>query len=94
MAKRAPRPRRKGRLYRSRRAPKKAAGKLQKAADEAVLSLQKTSAEASATIRSAIGEANEKILEVTKSAIKEMVGEKEAEFFDLGPLKERWTKKE
>ena len=71
-----------------------AAGKLQKAADEAVLSLQKTSAEASATISIAIGEANEKILKVTASAIKEMVGEEKAEFFNLGPLKERWAKKE
>jgi len=45
-------------------------------------------------IRIAIGEANEKFLKVTALAIKEIIGEEEAEFFNLGPLKERRAKKE
>ncbi|MCH7866040.1 MAG: hypothetical protein IIC56_12590, partial [Proteobacteria bacterium] len=68
--------------------------KAEKASEEGVFPLQKTSAEASASIRRAIGEANKEILEVTESAIMEMAGKGEVEFFDLGPLKERWAKKE
>ena len=74
------------------RAASQAADKIQKVAEEAVVMAKAAARDATASVQRAIGDANQKILEVTQSAITETVGESEVEFFDLAPLKERWSK--
>ena len=76
------------------RASTQAAAKIQKASEEAQLSMRKAAKKAAIMINEAIDEANEKIIRTTKKAIVDAVGEEEAEFFDLGPLKEKWVNRE
>ncbi len=76
------------------RASTRAAARIQKASEEAQLSMRKAAKKAATMINEAIDEANEKIIRTTEKAIVDAVGEEEAEFFDLGPLKEKWAERE
>ena len=76
------------------RASMLAVAKIQKASEDAQLSMRKASKKAATLINEAIDEANEKIIRTTEKAILDAVGKEEAEFFDLGPLKEKWVKRE
>lgn len=70
----------------------KANEKIQKAADEAILTIKKASKNVAMMINEAIDNANEKILHTASTAIANVVGIDEAQFFNLAPLKERWGK--
>ncbi|MBT3361956.1 MAG: hypothetical protein HN403_20220, partial [Rhodospirillales bacterium] len=66
---------------------------IQAASQEAALTMKKAIAKANRVINSAIEEANEAILQAVSQALASTVGEEEAEFFDLAPLKEKWGKR-
>ena len=55
---------------------------------------EKATAKANGLISDAIDEANEKILQAATQALSNTVGEEETEFFNLGPLKEKWGKRQ
>jgi len=67
--------------------------KIQRASDEAILTIKKASKTVSIMINDAIDAANEKIFRTAETEIAKAVGEEEAEFFDLAPLKDRWAKR-
>ena len=68
----------------------KAFAEFQKVADDAVITVKKAAAKATEMVHMSINEANKKILDATSEAIRMTVGEEEATFFDLGPLKAEW----
>ena len=66
-----------------------AATKIQKVSDEAIATVKEAARVAAASVERAIGDANKKMLEVTQTSITETVGDKEAEFYDLGSLRDK-----
>ena len=72
------------------RAATEAAAKIQQASEEAIVTAKEAARDAAASVERAIGNANEKILEVTQTTITQTVGAKEAEFYDLGSLRDKW----
>ncbi len=66
-----------------------AADKIQKVSDEAIATVKEAARVAAASVESAIGDANEKMLEVTQTTITQTVGAKEAEFYDVGSLRDK-----
>jgi len=66
-----------------------AADKIQKVFDEAIATVKEAARVAAASVESAIGDANEKILEVTQTSITQTVGAEEAEFYDLGSIRDK-----
>ena len=75
------------------RAVEQATAKLHKAAEEAIVMMEKATRDATVSVELAINDANEKIFEVTQSAIMDTVGAEESEYFDLDSLKHKWGKK-
>ncbi|NQU59543.1 MAG: hypothetical protein HQ512_00265 [Rhodospirillales bacterium] len=76
------------------RVAEEATAKLHKAAEEAIELVEKAAREATVTIERAIDDANEKIFEVTESAIVNAVGAEEVEYFDIDALKKKWGRKD
>ena len=69
--------------------PTEAAAKIQEVAEKAIVTAKEAARDAAASVESAIGDANEKMLEVTQTTITQTVGAKEAEFYDLGSLRDK-----
>ena len=70
---------------------KKATAQFKKAIDEAVISVRKAVATEVKLIHDSINAANEKILQAATTVIQKTVGEKEAAFFDVTPLTNKWV---
>mgnify|MGYP001218802235 CR=1 FL=1 len=75
---------------RVKRGVKKATAQLKKAADEAVNSVRKAVTAEVKRVNDSINAANEKILQAATTAIQMTVGEKEATYFDMTALKDKW----
>jgi len=73
------------------RAATEAAAKIQEVAEVAIVTAKEAARDAAASVESAIGEANEKILDVTRTTITQTVGAEEAEFYDVGSLRDKWS---
>lgn len=70
---------------------KKASAELRTAAEEAVITVKKAAAKAAELVHKSIDDANEKILQATSGAIRITAGDKEANIFEQGSLKEKWS---
>ena len=70
---------------------KKATAQLKKTADEAVISIRKAVATEIKLGNYSINATSEKILQAATTAIRMTVGEKEAAFFDVTPLTDKWV---
>ena len=66
-----------------------AADKIQKVSDEAIATVKEAARVAAASVERAIGDANKKMLEVTQTTITQTVGAEEAEFYELGSLRDK-----
>ncbi len=72
------------------REAEKASAEFQKVTEEAVKTAKQAADKATEMVHMSINDANEKILEATSEAIRMTVGEEEATFFDMEPLKAQW----
>lgn len=71
-----------------------ATARVQRAAEKALANVKVASSQASTSVHDAIDAANNKVLDVAETAITKQVGESEAEFFDVGSLRDRWKKRD
>jgi hypothetical protein len=71
-----------------------ATARVQRAAEKAIANVKVASSQASSSVHDAIDTANQKVLDVAQSAITKQVGEKDAEFFDVGSLRDKWNKRD
>ena len=71
------------------RAATDAAAKIQEVAEVAIVTAKEAARDATASIEIAIGKANEIIVEVTQTTITQTVGAEEAEFYDVGSLRDK-----
>ena len=71
-----------------------ATDRVQRAAEKAIATVKVASSLASSSVHGAIETANRNILDVTQSTIIKQVGKKEAEFYDVGSLRDKWGKRD